>query len=1180
MYLPHRLLLCLALLVVCAGILCGQTATGTLTGRVVDPSGAAVVGAEVRLINQQTRDTRRLLSDAEGDFVFSDVHPGTFMIAVKADGFKQLERTNVNLSPSDRLATGDLRLEVGTVAETVEVTAVGSPIQTASTERSSLIDSKQMTELMAKGRDVMALLQLLPGVVDDATGSETLGQFQTPTVGGVRQYYNALNIDGISGNTARGRTAESPINMDAISEVKVLTNSYPAEYGTAAGMVINLVTKGGTQKFRGSAYYYNRNEAYNANTFFNNRQSVLRQRYRYNTSGYNLGGPIYWPNHFNTNKQKLFFFFSQEILPNQSPNSLRTYTVPTELERKGDFSQSYRAANSLYLVKDPLGAGNCTTTDKTACFANNMIPAARLDANSAKLLTVFPLPNATDLAVTKYAYNFQIAGSQDIPVMQEILRVDYNISDKARLWVRGSGFSSENRGLTSAAIQNQWGPAPVGYAQTMPNIGGTFTYIFSPTLVNEATVGLNLWTENQKLTKEGLAAYQRTTYGINIPQTYPKDNPLGLLPAMSFSGVSSPAQITYDGRFPMVDDSTALSFSDGLSKVVRNHQFKVGMLVQHVQYNQYHQAGGANFPGNFNFGTSSSNPLDTAYPYANAFLGIYQTYTEATNRVDYAPVTRIAEWYAQDSWRVRRRVTMDVGLRFTWALPQTPANKQAANFVPSLWDPAKAPKLYRPAKSGSANVTINPITGATVLAVYSGLLVPNSGDPTNGVLVSGTKGYPDALVYSNGILYAPRFGLAWDPFGNGKTAIRFGGGFFYNPRADAGALGNLSFNPPLIFNPTAYYGYVAQAANSSGLLSPSSFSRTLDMHGKTVTAYHAHFGVQRQVIFGTVVDVSYVGSFGRHLGENTQINTVPYGAQFLPQNQNPQSSTPSPLPDNYFRPYPGYNNIPRQIFEGTSSYHSLQVTVNRRFAKGLQFGVVYTRSKALGFAEGDSTAAPSGHSNEVAMYQNRRIWNYGLSSYDRPNILTFNFLWEVPKLSRVLPNPVVKALFDNWQISDITSFISGAPVPISAGTSPSLNITGGGDGWRPIMTGNPILPKNKRTFDEYYDTTVFMEPYALTPGQTSYSPTWLNVGNMPRLIVRGPGTNNWNTSLFKNFIIKERLRFQLRAEAYNAFNHTQFSGLDTTITFNAARQNSRTSSGQITSARNPRVMQFALRLNF
>jgi hypothetical protein len=199
------------------------------------------------------------------------------------------------------------------------------------------------------------------------------------------------------------------------------------------------------------------------------------------------------------------------------------------------------------------------------------------------------------------------------------------------------------------------------------------------------------------------------------------------------------------------------------------------------------------------------------------------------------------------------------------------------------------------------------------------------------------------MVFSQGLLPAPRFGMAWDPFGDGKMSIRFGGGFNYNPRADAGTLGNLFFNPPAIYNPTQYYGTVATAATGTGLLSPSSFSRTIEAHPKTVTAYHASFGVQRNVGWGTVVDASYVGSFGRYLGEVLNTNTVPYGAQFLPQNQNPQTNTA--LNDNYFRPYPGYNGVPQQIYQGNSSYHSLQVTANRRFARSVQFGLSFTHSK-------------------------------------------------------------------------------------------------------------------------------------------------------------------------------------------------------------------------------------------
>jgi hypothetical protein len=1154
----------------------GQTSSGAISGRVVDSSGLPVSGADVRLTNQVLKDSRAFTTIATGDFVFTEVQPGTYSIQVKMAGFKQFEKSDLQLSANDRLSTGEIRLEVGAVTESIEVRATGAQVQTESADRTGLLDNKQVMELSARGRDVMALLQTMPGVVDDSTGGDTLGQFSTPTMDGMRQNYNALNIDGISGNTARGRTAESPVNMDAIAEVRVLANSYTAEYGTASGGVINIVTRGGSQNFHGTAYYYNRNEAFNANDFFNNRQSIARQRYRYNTAGGNIGGPIYWPNHFNTGKDKLFFFFSVEDLPNQRPNSVSNFTMPSELERKGDFSKSYRNATTLIPVKDPLTG---------SAFPNNLIPSSRIDPESAKLLTIFPLPNATNTAVTNFAYNYQIAGFQKLPVKNETLRVDYNRSEKARLWFKAVGFSSDNTGRTSPAIQNQWGLADVDYSQTMPQLGANFTYIISPTLINQATFGINLWTEQQKLTDDALKAYTRAAYGINIKQSFPQDNPLALLPAMTFSqssGYSNAANVSYDGRFPMVDDSMMYSFSDSITKIWNTHEFKAGFLMQRVQYNQYHQAGGNSFPGAFNFTSDANNPNDSGFSYSNVLLGNYNTYTEATNRVDYAPITRIVEWFAQDHWKPERRLTLDLGLRFTWARPQDPANANAGNFVPWLFNPANAPTLYRPAVVGGKKVTINPITGEQVPAVYAGLIVPGTGNPTNGILTPNAPGYPHEMVYSNGVILAPRFGLAFDPFANGKTAIRVGGGIFYSPRLDAGTLGNLFFNPPAIYTPTKYYGTVANATDGTGLLSPSSFSRDIDPHAKIVTAYHTNVGIQRSIGWGTVLDVAYVGTFGRHLGANKQLNLVPYGAQFLPQNQNPQS-TNSPLNDNYFRPYPGYGNIPQQIFESNSSYHSLQIQANRRFAKGIWFGVNYTRSKALAYTDGDSTTGNNG-TNLLPTYIDPRVWNYGTPSYDRPNMVRLNFLFDVPRLSRLVPNRVVAAVFDGWQVSNITSFLSGRPLGITMGTSPTVNFAGGGDGVRPLMVGNPVLPKSQRTFDEYFNTAAFAEPVPIDRTQctTSGCPamTVANLGNMPLYPFRGPGVNNWNTSLFKNLSIREKMRVQFRAEAYNTFNHTQFGSVDTTLTYNAAGQNTRATSGQLTGSRDPRIMQFALRLMF
>jgi hypothetical protein len=661
---------------------------------------------------------------------------------------------------------------------------------------------------------------------------------------------------------------------------------------------------------------------------------------------------------------------------------------------------------------------------------------------------------------------------------------------------------------------------------------------------------------------------------------------LGLLPAVAFgSAITNGVAITYDGRFPLDDNSTNWSFSDGISKVAGAHVFKAGFHWEHVLYNQYHQAGGNGFPGSFNFQTDSSNPNDTGYAYANAILGNYDTYSEATNRVNYAPITRIFEWYVQDHWRVAPHFTLDLGVRFTDGLPESPNNNNAGNFDPATFVPSQAPVLYRPELVNGSKVIVNPLTGAVVPNVYSGLIVPNTGNTLNGIITPTTPGFPRAMVYSNGILPAPRVGFAWDPSGNGKTAIRGGGGIYYTNRLDAGTLGNLFFNPPAIFNPTQYYGTVETAANGTGLLSPSTFSRDIDPHAKTVTAYHLDFGIQRNIGFGTVADVAYVGNFGRHLGEVVQLNTVPFGAEFLPQNQNPQTNTP--LSDNYFRPYPGYNGIPQQIYQGNSSYHSLQAQLHRRFARHVQFGVVYTFSKAFDYGEGDSTStsgAPPNASDTVATYLNRRVYNYGLAGYNRPNIFTFHFLYDVPKVSQFLPNPVVKLLLDNWQIADITTFESGAPQGVSFSESPSVNFVGGGDGVRVLMVGNPNLPKSQRTFNEYFNTAAFAEPVPMSPSACNAAgcpPLQIaNIGDAPQSPIFGPGVNNWNTSLYKNFVVHESFRVQFRAEAYNTFNHTQYSTVGSTIAFNAAGQNTNTQFGQVTATRNPRYMQLALRVVF
>jgi hypothetical protein len=322
------------------------------------------------------------------------------------------------------------------------------------------------------------------------------------------------------------------------------------------------------------------------------------------------------------------------------------------------------------------------------------------------------------------------------------------------------------------------------------------------------------------------------------------------------------------------------------------------------------------------------------------------------------------------------------------------------------------------------------------------------------------------------------------------------------------------------------------------------------------------FGIQRNVGFQTVLDVAYVGNVGRHLGQTRQLNTLPYGVRFLPSSADTTTAS-SPLPDVFLRPVYGWGNLPYLSFGGNSSYHSLQTQVRRNFSNGLQFGAAYTWSKSMGYGD----AYDSG----LAVYLNPRIWNYGPISYDRTHSLVANWVYDLPKLSTRLDNQIVKWVFDNWQLSGICSFISGSPRGVGLSLSDGADLTGGGDGTSAVLTAPAMLSKSERTFDRFFNTSAFARPAKGDIGSGAASSVYA---------FRGPGINNWDLTFFKNFKVWESVSIQFRWEMYNAFNHTQFNGVDATARFDAAGKMINTQFGQITSSRSPRIQQLALRINF
>ncbi|MDW8130258.1 MAG: carboxypeptidase regulatory-like domain-containing protein [Bryobacterales bacterium] len=1134
------MLLALGVLVTLAGVAGAQTVSGYISGTVVDSSGLPVPGAQVTLINEATGEQRTQQSNAAGDFVFSAVLPGRYTVAVEAKGFKRVEKQNLNITASERLAAGQFVLEVGSITEAITVTAEGTPVQVASPERSAVLTSSQISALMARGRDFFTLLKVLPGVVPPSE-MESLGRTPMTNIQGMRMSYPTVSIDGVSSNDLGSeQVMGAPMNLDAVGEIKVLMTNYQAEYGRTAGALVQVVTRSGTREYHGSAYYYKRHEMFNANNFFANRLGQPRPRYRYNTWGYNLGGPV----PFRPTKERLFFFFSHEILPTSTPQAIQNVTVPTEAQRRGDFS----AQLPNIVIRDPF-----TRTP----FAGNIVPANRIDPNGQKLLSLFPLPNV-DPAVSRGAYNYSF--QEVIPATRHspVYRVDYNATDKLRLYLRGSNFRLEQTGylIPGAASGAAWGmlKARNRYDDDTGVLNATYT--INPTTVNEFNFGAHYARQLAvPASQADLDRVSRSKNGINIPQFYPQYNVIDLIPWATFGGITGAARFVTDSRFPTKSVDTVFNISNSLSKIWRQHTFKAGIFYERPRY--FSSGAGTNF-GNFDFSSDANNPLDSGYAYANALMGVFRSYEESSSRVETNGRAYTLEWFVQDSWRVTRRLTLDIGVRFSLYRPFTDAKSQAASFMPDRWDRNQAPRLYHPVlNERGQRVAYDPVTGATAPAVLISAIIPNSGNTANGMVIDDGKVIDRGLMKHQGVLYAPRFGFAWDVFGDGKTAIRGGFGIFYNTRERVLLL-DVARTPPIQYTPIVYYGTFATLLQSAGTLFPVS-TAGLATRGDVPSVYNFSFGIQRSLGFSTVLDLAYVGSLGRHLLALRNINALPYGFRFLPTSRD--YTTGRPLPDVFLAPYRGYSSVTIDEFSTGSHYNSMQLQVNRRFTRGLQFGAAWTWSKSMDYGSNDWAS--------IAQWAPRRVWNYGNSDFDRTHIVQIHALWEVPKLSRLVKNRIVGVIGDNWQLSGIASFVSGEPRGLSLTTTTGLDIAGGGDGVRPVVLANPVLPKSERTLMRFIRQDVYALPELGT------------FGNAARMVFRGPGINNFDLAVNKYIPLYESLRLLLRFEAYNAFNHTQFSGVNTTVQINPATgQQVNAALGTITSARTPRVGQASLRLLF
>ena len=1102
-----------------------QEITGNIFGTITDASGAAIPNATVVVTNTSlNQNVRTLTTNENGNFSATLLPVGKYTVSVEAKGFKKATQTGIEVNVNDRL-TLNLTLEVGDISQEVSVQANPDQVELQTASQANLINGSQVRELALNNRNFVQLVTLAPGVSSGTTDqvyvgiSNPSGQSNTVSysINGLRNSQNNWTIDGAD-NVDRGSNI-SLLNypsVDALTEFKVQRSAYSAEFGRAAGGQVNVITKSGTNQFHGTAYEFFRNDKLAANNWLNNRGRVNLSPdgtaqvppLRYNDFGYNVGGPVYIPGIYNKDKNKTFFFFSQEFRRVITYGSTTGF-APTAAEKQGQFNVPVCVAFT--------GTGTCS---QTATQITNINPVAA--AYIKDIWSQVPNGNASNQVFTSLRNVFN--------QRQELYKIDHIFGEK---------LSVSGRYLTDNIPTIE--PGGLFTGNPLPNVATTNTnapghsWVFratstlTPTLVNEAGYAYSYGAIVSTIS--GLISSSASPdVNVNLPYA----SSLSRIPALTFSGGTS-----INGFGPYNDFNRNHFAFDNMTKVLGRHTLKFGFAYNHYQKTE--NAGGNN-AGTFAFNNLGAPAGTPTYKqsWANFLLGNVSNFTQ--DSLDLTPDIRAqqVEFYLQDDFRITPHFTLNLGARYSIFRQPWDNNGYLTNFDPSLYDPSKAPQ-------------INPATG---------LIVPNTGDPLNGIIVADKNSpFGSKVSNENNNNIAPRVGFAWDPFGDGKTSIRSGYGIFYDTILYGVYEQNIFANPPYVSSVaipnTRLENPAASVPNVS--LSPKVLHGTPSDY-RTPYSQQWSFDIQRQVLRGAILDVAYVGTKGTHLIGIADINQVPVGAAaasgLVPAGGYITSATTPRL--NALRPYLGYNAINSIETWFNSNYHSLQVSLEKRFAGSSQFGLAYTFSKAITDNRSDRSSAPQ----DVYTF---RASERGLAQFDRRHILTVNYIYDLP-FFRNQQGFTGKAL-GGWEISGITTINSGLPLNVtsSLGNDPAgLGFLGASSaGPRPDWVCNPNIGA-PHTFQQWFNTSCFAE---VPVGQ-------IRPGNAGRSIINGPGLQRWDISLFKNWKLPlgEAGRLQFRAEGFNVFNHPNPDGVSTAL--------GSSNYGQVTSFRDPRIIQLALKLYF
>lgn len=1079
-----------------------QTSFGRVSGTVMDPSGAAIPGAKVTFTNTDTQSSRSVLTGADGQYVITNVPIGPYTGQADQKGFQPQQKTGISMIADGRL-TVDFQLQVGDVSQTVEVVAQGGveTLNTTSGELSHVIDSKQVDNLALNGGNYVQLMTLVPGVVvtnPDQFSVTTSLSATNQTVNGNRSDSQNLTVDGAF-NLVAGSNGSlmNNVNSNFIQEVKIQTSNANAEIGRTAGVSYNVVTKNGTNGFHGSAFETFRNDALDARNYF----SVQKTKLRYNDFGYTIGGPI--------KKDKLFFFWGQDFKRLRQTANPSRVTMPATALLAGNFA----GQSQLFFpgTKNPIPNNDISSL---------ITPEGRAIANVYRRME----QDASFFSDAPGSNNAILQPDNPLNYRQHLIRIDYHINDKHSLY--GRWVSDRN------SLVDPYGTFSGSNLPTTPTLRGrpgesflaAETWMVAPNVVNEFRANAS-WA-SQNIPPYG-DTWERSTYGFTFPYVFPDGT--GNYRANGIPDVSVSGYSNFKGpSFALHSPSTDIQVADAVSWIHGNHVMKAGVSIIRDRVDQNGRPADT---GSLTF-NASGNSNTTGNALADALLGNFRTYQEASAD----PMGFFRFWqpgaFVQDSWKATRRLSLEFGLRWEWLQPWYTDANNMANFVPALYDPAQAVTINSAGRvvPGSGNLYNGLIRAGDGIPADQIGRVPNASSPLFQQIPAGApRGF-----FQPQHVFSPRFGFAYELAP--KTVLRGGYGIFY-----ARPQGNMIFSqvnvPPILQVAQFENGNLENPGGAAGVLAPNGNITAIDPN--VVNGYNEQFsfGVQRELPRGMLAEVSYVGNLGRHLLRQPNINQIPFDLNVA----NAALPTAQQLPSTALYPYKGFTNITQYRSDSTSNYHALQARLVKRAGNKL-FTLGYTWSKALG----DS----SGQGDNPENYLDRHF-NYGPLSFDRRHAFIATYVWYLPKLQKL--DPVLRTAFGGWQLNGIIRLQTGPYYTISGNTSIG--------GRRADYVGGPVLVDSaSRTINNWINVAAF------TPAPNN------RFGDAGVGLVEGPGLQSYDLSVAKNFRPHEGFNLKFQTDFFNAFNVANFTGMDTNVSDKAF--------GTLSSAYPPRNMQMQLKLTF